>query len=141
MVWTVVDLHITAAIMYNNNVKKPKVLEVLSIKIQCDVRWYSRIFRCLSFLRQGKIFWSSKECLICLFWDFSTAYWRGQSSSLMTIVYSTLLIHWIIVAMWVVFHCTSENSDLIFENRVLLRNIRLKCEHIRGDSLVDRTKH
>ena len=41
------------------NIKKSKALEVLIMKIQCDVCWNRHFFLCLIFLRRGKIFSST----------------------------------------------------------------------------------
>ena len=41
------------------NMKKPEAFEVQSMKIQCDIRRNRHIFQWISFLRLGKIFWSS----------------------------------------------------------------------------------
>ena len=40
------------------NIKKSEALEVLIMKIQCDVCWNRHIFQCLIFLRWGKTLWS-----------------------------------------------------------------------------------
>ena len=45
------------------NIKKSEALEVLIIKIQCDIRWNQHIFQCLSFLRRSKIFLLFKQLI------------------------------------------------------------------------------
>ena len=82
-------------------IKKSEALEVLSMKIQCDVRCNRYIFQLLGFLRRGKIFWSVPQYLL---WDFSSMCRRGRNCSFITIMSPTLLIHWSIVAMWLVLH-------------------------------------
>ena len=86
------------------NNKKSDALEVLSMKIQCNV---CCIFWYLSFWIQCTIFCSTyldpKENGIQL-----SCIARATTSMflLMTVRYPTLLIHWNIVALLLVFYCT-----------------------------------
>ena len=104
------------------NIKKSKTLEVLSMKIQCDVRWNRFTFQCLNFLRRGRISPSSyylhhfhpKENDIQLQCEGASRYIlslfdlvqvRATNNLLMMAVYPTLLIHGSTVAMWLMFNC------------------------------------
>ena len=41
-----------------------------------------------------------------LFWDFTITYSRRRGCSLITLGYRTLFIHWVTLAIWLVFHCS-----------------------------------
>ena len=46
-------------------------------------------------------------------------YGRGWTCSLMTVQYTTLLIHWSIAAMWLVFHCSIRHNGFYIHNSPL----------------------
>ena len=123
------------------NIKKSEALEVLTMKIQCDVCWNRYIFQCLIFLRRDTIFWStslhSKENgiqLLCVGRCFNV-YFDVNGGRV-----SNLLIHWNSVAIWLVFHCSiaiatdfapAKQGDLL--PRIMYSNVTLVFigKHIR----------
>ena len=90
------------------NIKKSEALKALIMKIQCDVCWNFSVSYLLKTGQNLLIFLLFTPLTYEREW-YTTLCSAGASTSiltLMTVGYPIILIHWNIVVIWLVFHCS-----------------------------------